>query len=83
MEKSAIDKQENIGEVNEISHEKLPPMSENSTFMFHHNFCPKPKTDLENAKISEETQHKLQILKQDYDDIVNKHGSDIGLTQKK
>ena len=48
--------------------------------MFHHTFYPKPKIDLEDAEISNETQQKLQISKQDYDDIVSKHSSDIGLT---
>ena len=52
-------------------------MSENYTFMFHHNFYPKPKIYLEDAKISEEIWHKLHIWKQDYDDIVSKHSSDI------
>ena len=55
-------------------------MLEKSAFMFHHNFYPKPKIDLEDAKISEETWHKVQILKKDYDDIVSKHSIDIRLT---
>ena len=44
--------------------------------MFHDSFY--LKLDLEDAKISEEMRQKLQI--QDYDDIVSKHNSDIGLT---
>ena len=58
-------------------------MLEKSVFMFHHNFCPKLKLGLEDTKISDETQHKLQILKQDSDDIVIKHSSDIRLTHLK
>ena len=48
--------------------------------MFHHNFYPNPKIDLEDAKISEETRQNLQVSQQDYDDIVSKHSSDIILT---
>ena len=32
-----------VGEVTEISHEKLPPMPEKSAFMFHCNFYPSQK----------------------------------------
>ena len=63
----------------EISHDKLPPMPEKSAFMFQHSFYPKPKIDLRNAEISQETRQKLLVL-QDYDDIVSKHSSDIGFT---
>ena len=80
IKKSQIDQQENFREVSKISQDKLPPIPEKSAFMFHHNFYPKPKIDLKDAKISDETQHKLQILKQDYDDIVSQHSSDIRLT---
>ena len=45
--------------------------------MFHHNFYPKPKIDLKDDEISEETRQKLQTLKQNYDDIISKHSSDI------
>ena len=55
-------------------------MHEKSAFMFHHTFYLKPKIDLEDAKISQEAQQKLQASKQDYDDIVSKHSSDFGLT---
>ena len=61
-------------------HEKLPPMPVKSAFMFHHTFYLKPKLDLEDSKISQETQQKLQTFKQDYDILVSKHSSDIGLT---
>ena len=53
MEKYQIDKQENIGKVNAISHDKLPPVPENSACMLHHSLYPKPKRDLEEIKISE------------------------------
>ena len=47
--------------------------------MFHHNFFPKPKIDLKDADISQETRQKLQALQQNFDDIVSKHSSDIRL----
>ena len=43
-----------VGEIIEISHDKLPPVSEKSAFMCHHNFCLKPKVDLEDADIAQE-----------------------------
>ena len=50
IEKSLVDQQEDIREVSEISHDKLPLMPEKYAFMYH-NFYPKPKLDLEDAKI--------------------------------
>ena len=47
------------GEVIEISHEKLPPIPEKSTFMLHHNSYPKLKVDLEDADISPEMRQNL------------------------
>ena len=55
-------------------------MPNNSAFMFHHTFYSKPEIVLEDATISEETQQKLETLKQDYDDIISKHSSGIGVT---
>ena len=54
-------------------------MLERSAFMFHHNCYLKSKLDLKDAEISEETRQKLQVLQQDYDNIVSKHSSDNGL----
>ena len=53
-------------------------MPEKSAFTFHHNFYPKVK--LEDAIIWDETEEKLQVLKQNYKDIVSQYSSDIGLT---
>ena len=53
--KPQIDQHDIIMEVSEISQDKLPPKPEESIFLFHHNFYPKPKIDLIGAKISEET----------------------------
>ena len=64
----------------EISQGELPPMPEKSVFMFHYNFYPKPRIDLEDAKITQEMRQKSQLLKQDYDDIVSKHRSNIRVT---
>ena len=55
-------------------------MPEKSAFIFYCNFYPKHKIDLKDTRISEETLHKLQILKHDYNDIVRQHNSDIGPT---
>ena len=55
IETSQTDQEENMREVSKISQDKLPPMAEKSIFTFHYNFYPKPKIDLEDAKISEET----------------------------
>ena len=55
-------------------------MPEKYAFMFHHNFYQKPMIDFKDAKISEETWHKLDKLKQDYNDIVGQHSSNRGLT---
>ena len=38
---------------------KLPRMSEKSTFMFNHNFYPKPKVDLEDSDINPRNQAKI------------------------
>ena len=64
----------------EILHGKLPPMSENSAFMFHHNFYPKPKVDLEYTDLTQETRQKLLDVQQKCDNIISKHSSDIGLS---
>ena len=55
-------------------------MPETSAFVFHHNFYQKPKIDLKSTEMSKETRQKILILQQNYDDIVHKHSSDIGLT---
>ena len=39
----------------EMLHDKLSPVPERSAYMFHHNFYPKSKVDLEDADISKET----------------------------
>ena len=67
-----------IGEVIEISHEKLPLMPEKLAFVFHHNFYLRPKVDLDNAEITPEIRQKLTDLQQKYD-IISKHSSYIGL----
>ena len=80
IEKLMIEHSDHITEVTEISHEKLLTMPKKSAFMFHHSFYPKPKIDLEGATIPQETQKKLETLKQDYDNVISEHGSGIGLT---
>ena len=46
----------------------------------HFNIYPKPKVILEYATISDETRSKLQVIKQDCNDIVSQCSSDTGLT---
>ena len=55
-------------------------MLEKLTFVFHHNFYPKPKVDLEDTEITPEIKQQLTDLQQKYDDIISKHSSNIGLT---
>ena len=69
-----------IGEVMQISHDKLPLMPKNSAFMFNHNFYPKPKVDLGDSNITQETRQKILDLQQKYDDILSTHSSNISLT---
>ena len=55
-------------------------MPEKSVFVFHHNFYPKPKVDLEDAEITPEIKQKLTHLQQTYDYIISRHSSDVGPT---
>ena len=80
IKKSQSGQQENIGEISEISQDKLTPMHEKWAFTFHHNFYPKPKVKLEDVIISDETKDKLQVLKKNYNNIVSHHSSNIELT---
>ena len=43
IEKFKTDQKEDIGEISEVSQDKLPLMPDKSAFMFHHNFYPEPK----------------------------------------
>ena len=55
-------------------------MLEKLAFVFHHNFYPKPKVDLEDTEIPPKIKQKLTDYQQKYDDIISKHSSDIRLT---
>ena len=55
-------------------------MPEKSAFTFQHNFYPKPRVKLEDVVISDETKEKVQVMKQNYNDLVSHHGSNNGLT---
>ena len=55
--KFQTNQQENIGEMCEVSQDKVPSMPEKTSFIFHHNFYPKPKVVLEDAVI----QMKLEV----------------------
>ena len=49
--------------------------------MFNHNYYPKTKVDLKDADISPETRQKVLTLQHNYNDIISKYSSYIGLTQ--
>ena len=68
-----------VGEVMEI-HWWITLNTRKVSLQFLHNFYPKPKVDLKDNDISQETRQKLLTLQQNYDDIVSKHSSDIRLT---
>ena len=55
-------------------------MYEKSAFTFNHNFYPKSKVVVEDATLSNAAKNKLEVLKQNYNDIVSQQSSDIGLT---
>ena len=57
-----------------------PQCQNKSAFMFYHNFYPKPKVDLEDADITQETRQKLLDLQQKDVDIISKHNRVIRLT---
>ena len=63
--------------------DKLVPIPENSRFMFHKDFYPKPRITLLDAELSPKTQQQLEALLQEFSDIMSKSSSDIGLTHLK
>ena len=58
-QKCQTDQQESILEVSKISQDKLPLMPEESAHTFHHIIYSKPKIDIKEAKILEETWHNI------------------------
>ena len=52
-------------------------MLENTAFLTHQNFYPKPRPKLKDTAISEETKEKFEELRREFDDI-SKNASDIG-----
>ena len=60
--------------------DKLAPITENSAFMFHKDFYPKPRIALSDAELSLETKQQLKTLSPEFSDIMSKSSSDIGLT---
>ena len=53
-------------------------MLENTAFLTHQNFYPKPRPKLKDTVISEETKEKFEELKREFDDIFSKKASNIG-----
>ena len=73
----------NLRHNKEICHdnaEKLTPIPEDSAFMFHGDFHPKPRITLLDGELSPETQQQLKPLLEEFSDIMSKSSSDIGLT---
>ena len=66
---------------------KLAPIAENSVFMFHEDFYPKPRITQLDAELSPKTQQQLETLLEEYSeefsDIMSESSSDIGLTHLK
>ena len=60
--------------------DKLRPIAENSAFMFHKDFYPKPRITLLYAELSPKIQQQLDTLLQELSDIMSKSSSNIGLT---
>ena len=51
-----------MGEVAEVTQEKLPPMPQKSAFTFHHNFYPKPKKKIRSLIFSDEIKKNCRYL---------------------
>ena len=60
--------------------DKLAPIQENSAFMFHKDFYPKTRITLLDAELSPGTQQQLEILLEEFSDIMSKSRSGIDLT---
>ena len=60
--------------------EILTPIPENLAFMFNRNFYLKPRITLLDAKLSPMTQQQLEILLEEFSEIMSKSSLYIGLT---
>ena len=60
--------------------DKLAPILENSAFMFHKGFYPKPRITPLDAELFPTIQQQLEALLKEFSDIMSKNSSDIGLT---
>ena len=56
------------------------PILEISAFMFHRDFYPKCRITLLDAELSPKTQQQLEMLLEEFSDIMSKSSSDNGLT---
>ena len=59
---------------------KLTPIPENSAFMLHKDFNPKPRMTLLDVELSPKTHQQLETLLQEFSDIMSKSSSAISLT---
>ena len=71
-------KESAISEV--VPKETLTLIPQNSSFMFHKDFYPKPRITLLDAELSNESKQQLNDLLEEFSDIMSKNSKDIGLT---
>ena len=63
-----------------VPKEILTSIPQNSSFMFHKYFYPKPRITLLDAVLSNEYKQQLDNLLEEFSDIMSKNSKDIGLT---
>ena len=60
--------------------ETLTPIPQNSSFMFHKDFYPKPRIALLDVELSNDSRQQLNDLLEESSDIMSKNSTDISLT---
>ena len=63
-----------------VPKEILTAIPQNSSFMFHKDFYPKPRITLLGAELSNESKQQLNDLLEEFSDIMSKSSKDISLT---
>ena len=66
-----------------VPKETLTSIPQNSSFMFHKDFYPKPRNMFLDAELSNESSQKLHDLLEEFSDIMSKNSKNIGLTHWK
>ena len=66
--------------INEVAPKRnLTLIPQNSSFMFHKDFYPKPRITLFDAELSIESKQQLNNILEEFSDIMSKTSKDIGL----